>query len=110
MLVLFPVKPRTVTVEVGSGGGVVVVKRFERVKWEGTREGDTEFGSPPDGYRGLERSDVGPCSGSRYRVMWGGKGEDRVVTDTTQSKEDFLYVCLDGVWEGSVWVGKTDVK
>ena len=39
-----------------------------------------------------------------------GKGKVRVVAGETQSKEGFLYLCLDGTWEGSVWVRKTDVE
>ena len=39
-----------------------------------------------------------------------GKGKVRVVAGETQSKEGFLYLCLDGAWEGSVWVRKTEVE
>ena len=40
----------------------------------------------------------------------GGKGEDRDVVGTSQTEECTLHVCFDGVGEGSVRVGKTDVE
>ncbi len=39
-----------------------------------------------------------------------GKGEDREVVGTAQTEEGLLHVCLDGVWEGSVRVGETNVE
>ena len=41
--------------------------------------------------------------------MW-GKGEDREVVGATQTEEGLLHVCFDGVWEGSVRVGETNVE
>ncbi len=45
--------------------------------------------------------------------MWGhvrGKGEDREVVGSDHTKEDVVYVCFDGVGEGSVRVGETDME
>ena len=41
--------------------------------------------------------------------MW-GKGEDREVVGTTETEEVTLIVCFDGVGEGSVRVGETEVE
>jgi hypothetical protein len=41
--------------------------------------------------------------------VW-GKGEEREVVGTTQTKEGTLHVCFNGVGEGSVRVGETDVE
>jgi hypothetical protein len=41
-------------------------------------------------------------------VWW--KGEDREVVGTAQTEEGLLHVCFDGVWEGSVRVGETNVE
>jgi hypothetical protein len=40
----------------------------------------------------------------------GGKGEDKEVVGTTQTEEDMLHSSFDGVGEGSVRVGETDVE
>jgi hypothetical protein len=40
----------------------------------------------------------------------GGKVEDREVVGTSQTEEGTFHVCFDGVGEGSVRVGKTDVE
>jgi hypothetical protein len=39
-----------------------------------------------------------------------GKGEDREVVGTAQTKEGTLHVCFDRVGEGSVRVGETDME
>ena len=41
--------------------------------------------------------------------VW-GKGEEREVVGTAQTKEGTLHVCFNGVGEGSVRVGETDVE
>jgi hypothetical protein len=41
--------------------------------------------------------------------VW-GKGEDREVVGAAQTEEGLLHVCFDGVGEGSVRVGQTDVE
>jgi len=41
--------------------------------------------------------------------VW-GKGEDREVVGAAQTEEGLLHVCFDGVWEGSVRVGETNVE
>jgi hypothetical protein len=56
----------------------------------------------------VERSSVGPFRESMEGHV-GGKGEDREVVGTVQT-EDTLHVCFDGVGEGSVRVGETDVE
>ncbi len=40
----------------------------------------------------------------------GGKGEDREVVGATHTEEGLLNVYFDGVWEGSVRVGETNVE
>jgi hypothetical protein len=41
--------------------------------------------------------------------VW-GKGEDREVVRTAQTKEGALHVCFDRVREGSVRVGEADME
>ena len=41
--------------------------------------------------------------------MW-GEGEDREVVGAAQTEEGLLHLCFDGVWEGSVRVGETNVE
>ena len=40
----------------------------------------------------------------------GGKGEEREVVGTAQTKEGTLHGCFNGVGEGAVRVGETDVE
>jgi hypothetical protein len=70
--------------------------------------GDAEFVSPQGGGGGAERSSVGPFRETVEGHVW-GKGEDREVVGTAQTKEGTLHVCIDRVGKGSVWVGETDV-
>ena len=41
--------------------------------------------------------------------VW-GKGEGREVVGTVQTKEGTLHVCFDGMGEGSVRVGETNME
>ena len=71
--------------------------------------GDTEFVSPEGGSGGAERTSVGPFRKPMGNHVW-GKGEEREVVGTAQTKEGTLHVCFNGVGEGSVRVGETDVE
>jgi hypothetical protein len=63
--------------------------------------GDTEFISTQGGDGGTKRSRVGPFRESM---------EGHAVVGTVQTEEGTLYVCFDGVGEGSVRVGETYVE
>ena len=65
--------------------------------------------STQGGDGGTERSSVGPFRETVEDHVW-GKGEDREVVGTTETEEVTLIVCFDGVGEGSVRVGETEVE